>query len=262
MLENSSEHLISQAIVRRFSEKFSENLVVDAALVGGGPSALVAAHDLAKAGIKTAIFERHLSPGGGVWGGGMLFNEIVVQKSVLDILDEFHLDYQKVPNQPEFVTVDSVQMASGLIFGALKAGATLFNGISVEDLVFQDGRVSGLVINRTPVQKVGWFVDPLTVMSRAVLDGTGHPCEIINMAVNKAKITLDTPTGGILGERPMWADSGEMSTVENTRMYFPGLFASGMSANNVMGGYRMGPVFGGMLLSGRKAAGLIQEYLK
>jgi thiamine thiazole synthase len=52
----------------------------------------------------------------------------------------------------------------------------------------------------------------------------------------------------------MDAEIGEMHTVQNTREVFPGLFVSGMAANNVCGGYRMGPVFGGMLLSGRKAA--------
>ena len=57
----------------------------------------------------------------------------------------------------------------------------------------------------------------------------------------------------------MWVDSGEASTVENTREYFPGLFACGMSATNVAGGYRMGPIFGGMMLSGHKVAGLIIE---
>ena len=104
-------------------------------------------------------------------------------------------------------------------------------------------------------------VDPLTVTADCVLDGTGHPSEIINLAVSKAHIRLSTETGGIMGERPMWVDSGEASTVVNTREYFPGLFACGMSANNVSGGYRMGPVFGGMLLSGRKAALLIMEKL-
>jgi len=52
-----------------------------------------------------------------------------------------------------------------------------------------------------------------------------------------------------------------MHTVENTREVFPGLFVSGMAANQVYGGYRMGPVFGGMLLSGKKVAGEILKNL-
>ena len=60
----------------------------------------------------------------------------------------------------------------------------------------------------------------------------------------------------------MWVDNGEAQTIENTQEYFPGLFACGMSANNVAGGYRMGPIFGGMLLSGHKVARLMIEKLK
>ena len=100
-------------------------------------------------------------------------------------------------------------------------------------------------------------VDPLTVISDVVVDGTGHPSEIIRLASEKAHIALDTADGKIRGERPMWVDSGEASTVENTKEYYPGLSACGMSANNTAGGYRMGPVFGGMLLSGEKTAKLI-----
>lgn len=253
------ENTITGAIIRTFSGKFLDNLAVDVAIVGGGPSALVAARYLAKGGLKTAIFERKLAPGGGTWGGGMLFNEAVVQDDALEILDEFSIRHKPIESAQGYHTLDTVEMASGLIFGAVNAGATVFNSVSVEDLVFKDGKVGGLVINWTPVERLGMHVDPLTVTSNFVLDGTGHPSEIIRLAVEKAKIQLDTPTGGILGEKPMWVDSGEESTVRNTREYFPGLFACGMSANNVMGGYRMGPIFGGMLLSGRKAASLILE---
>lgn len=250
------ENLISSAIVSKFCGKMLDSLVVDCAIVGGGPSALVAARYLAEKGVKTAIFERKLAPGGGTWGGGMLFNEVVVQDAALPILDDFGIRHEALET-PGYHTLDSVEMASGLIFGALKAGAKIFNSVSVEDIVFKEGKVNGLVINWTPVERLGMHVDPLTVIADCVLDGTGHPSEIIRLATGKAKIELDTPTGDILGERPMWVDSGEASTVENTKEYFPGLFACGMSANNVAGGYRMGPVFGGMLLSGRKVAGLI-----
>ncbi len=255
----SAENLISSAIVRKFADKLLDHLTLDVAIVGGGPSALVAARYLGKMGLKTAIFERKLAPGGGTWGGGMLFNEVVVQDAALEILDEFGIRHEKIASAPGYHTLDSVEMASGLIFGALQAGAKIFNSVSVEDIVFKEGKVNGLVINWTPVERLGMHVDPLTVIASCVLDGTGHPSEIIRLATEKAKIKLDTPTGAILGEKPMWVDHGEASTVENTREYYPGLFACGMSANNCMGGYRMGPVFGGMLLSGRKIAGIIAD---
>ncbi|HQL10362.1 MAG TPA: ribose 1,5-bisphosphate isomerase, partial [Lentisphaeria bacterium] len=88
------------------------------------------------------------------------------------------------------------------------------------------------------------------------------PSEIIRLATEKAQIKLNTETGKILGEKPMWVDSGEASTVTNTREYFPGLYACGMSANNTAGGYRMGPIFGGMLLSGQKVGRMIVDKLK
>lgn len=255
----SAENIISSAIINKFSRKLIDGLKLDVAIVGGGPSALVAAHDLAQAGKKVAIFERKLAPGGGTWGGGMLFNEVVVQNEALSILDDFQITHAPLDNAIGYHTLDSVEMASGLIFGALKAGAKLFNSISVEDLVFKNGKVNGLVINWTPVERLGMHVDPLTVIAENVIDGTGHPSEILNLAVKKAKIQLDTPTGNIMGEKPMWVENGEAETVENTREYFSGLYACGMSANNVAGGYRMGPIFGGMLMSGRKVAKLIIE---
>ena len=57
------EEVISGAIVRRFFQKLEANLAVDAAIVGAGPSGLVAAHDLAKAGLKVAVYESKLAPG-------------------------------------------------------------------------------------------------------------------------------------------------------------------------------------------------------
>ena len=83
----ASENIISKAIVQNYAEKLSESLKVDVALVGAGPSALVAARYLTEAGLKVALFESRLAPGGGVWGGGMLFNELIVQDDALDILE-------------------------------------------------------------------------------------------------------------------------------------------------------------------------------
>ena len=260
-MSHVAENTISNAIVRSFAEKLRTNLAVEVAIVGGGPSALVAAKTLAESGIRTAIFERKLAPGGGTWGGAMLFNEVVVQSEALPILDEFGIRHTQLADAPECHLVDSVEMAGGLIYGAVHAGAKIFNSVSVEDIVFRNEKVSGLVINWTCVERLGLHVDPLTVISEVVLDGTGHPSEIIKLASDKAKIELATPTGKILGEKPMWVERGEEETVANTGEYYPGLFACGMSANNVMGGYRMGPIFGGMLMSGKKAAELIKNKL-
>jgi thiamine thiazole synthase len=61
----------------------------------------------------------------------------------------------------------------------------------------------------------------------------------------------------LIGERSLWAEKAERLTLENTKEICPGVFVAGMSANAAFGGPRMGPIFGGMLLSGKKAAELI-----
>ena len=86
-----SEITITKAIVDRFFRKFLECVDVDTAIVGAGPAGLVAAYFLAKAGRRVAVFERKLSIGGGMWGGGMMFNEIVVQEEAKEILDLFEI---------------------------------------------------------------------------------------------------------------------------------------------------------------------------
>ena len=137
----SSENLISSAIVSKFCGKLLDGLKLDVAIVGGGPSALVAARDLGKRGLKVAIFERKLAPGGGTWGGGMLFNEVVVQDSALHILDKFNIRHTPIAQAPGYHTLDSVEMASALIYGAVHAGAKIFNSMSVEDIVFKNAKV-------------------------------------------------------------------------------------------------------------------------
>ena len=142
------------------------------------------------------------------------------------------------------------------------AGATILNAVKVEDLMVRQGRVAGLVVNWTPVVRLEMHVDPLVVAARAVIDGTGHPSEVATMATRKAGLPLDTPNGGVIGEKPMWMEIGERTTVENTKRLCPGLYAAGMAANNIQGGFRMGPIFGGMLKSGRRVATIVAEDLK
>ena len=253
------ETLISRGIIQSYFGKLEKSLELDAAVVGGGPSGILAAYYLAKEGHRVALLDRKLSPGGGMWGGAMMFNDIVVQEEALPIVEELQIRYRKY--EEGTYILDSVHATAGLIYRATEAGATIFNCFSVEDVVYKQGRVSGVVVNWTPVLREGLHVDPLTFASRVVLDATGHDCEIAKTVARKNGVRLQTETGGVIGEMSMDTAEGERTTIENTKEIYPGLFVSGMAANGVSGSFRMGPIFGGMLLSGRKVAQLMHESL-
>ncbi|MEM2407130.1 MAG: FAD-dependent oxidoreductase, partial [Sulfolobales archaeon] len=74
----SLEERISRAIWRNTARDWLDLAKVDVAVVGAGPSGMTAAKYLAERGFKVVIFERRLSFGGGIGGGGMLLHKIVV----------------------------------------------------------------------------------------------------------------------------------------------------------------------------------------
>ena len=82
------EVIISKAIIESYKDKLVKALDVDVAIAGGGPAGVICAYYLAKQKKKVVLFERKLSLGGGMWGGGMLFNDIVVQDCAKKILEE------------------------------------------------------------------------------------------------------------------------------------------------------------------------------
>lgn len=246
------DEIISIAIMETYLKKLRAHTTVDVAIAGAGPAGLTAAYYLAKGGLKTAIFERKLSVGGGMWGGGMMFNEIVVGEEGKVILDEFNVSTELY--REGYYTADSVETVTTLASQAMKAGARIFNLITIEDLLLIEERVSGFVINWTAVEMAGLHVDPMTIRSRFAIEATGHPLEVLNTLVTKDKVRLETPSGGIMGERSMWADIGERVIIENSREIYPGLYVAGMAANAAFGSPRMGPIFGGMLQSGKRVA--------
>ena len=53
--------------------------------------------------------------------------------------------------------------------------------------------------------------------------------------------------------------ASEAFVVERVAEAYPGLWVTGMAVCATFGGPRMGPIFGGMLLSGKRVAELILE---
>jgi sulfide-dependent adenosine diphosphate thiazole synthase len=247
------ENVISKAIVETYMKEFVSNLDVDVAVVGAGPSGLVCSYYLALKGLKVTVYERALRIGGGMPAGGMMFNNIVVEEEAKGIMDEFDISLKKY--DAGLYTADALETISAFSFKTIKKGVKIYNLIGVEDVVIRKQEITGVVLNWSAVDIAHLHVDPLAVKAKAVVDATGHDselCRIVERKVGWVKVS---------GERSMWAQEGERTLIENTKEVYPNLFVCGMAANAVYGSPRMGPVFGGMLLSGKKAASLIAEKL-
>ena len=249
------ETIISKAIIESYLNELLASVESDVIIAGAGPSGLCAGYHLAKKGYRTVLFERALKLGGGMPGGGMMFNKIVVQDAARKILDEFDIRYKEYGSG--YFIASSLEATAALTDKAIKAGAKIFNLMTIEDVIMRENVVAGVVINWSSVEMAKLHVDPVSFKSKIVIDATGHPSEIVRIVEQKSGGTLLTSSGKIEGEKSMWAEVAENFTVENTKEAYPGLFVCGMAANAVFGGPRMGPIFGGMLLSGKKAAELV-----
>ena len=100
---------ISKAIIDSYQKKLIDALDVDVAIVGAGPAGMTCAYYLAKAGKNVVIFERKLSVGGGMWGGGIMFNEIVIQEKAKKIMEEFDIKTRRY--ESGYYLADSIESA-------------------------------------------------------------------------------------------------------------------------------------------------------
>ena len=141
---------VSKAIIQEYMNDFLDYTDMDVAIGGGGPSGVTAGYYLAKAGYKVALFERKLSIGGGMWGGGMMFNKVVVQEEGKRILDEFGINSKKF--EDNYYTVDSIECTSTLCSKATQAGLKIFNLMSIEDLMVRENGINGIVLNWSSVE--------------------------------------------------------------------------------------------------------------
>ena len=219
-------------------------------IVGAGPSGMAAAYYLAKAGLKTVVFERRLSFGGGIGGGAMLFHKIIIESPADEILGEMGIKLIKV--EEGVYIVDTAEFMAKLAASTISAGAKIIHGITVDDVIFRENplRVAGVAVEWTATQMAGLHVDPIFISAKAVVDATGHDAEVISVASRKIpELGITIP-----GEKSAYSEVAEKLTVENTGMVALGLYATGMTVTEVKGLPRMGPTFGAMVLSRKKVA--------
>lgn len=249
------EKQITRAIAEGFMRDFLDSIESEVIIVGAGPSGLVAGRELAKDGIKVLIVESNNYLGGGFWIGGYLMNTLTVRAPGNEVLQELNIPHREV--EGGLFTASGPHACSKLIAAACDVGVKILNMTKFTDVVVREDRVAGAVINWTPVSALPraiTCVDPVALESKVVIDATGHDAVVAASLAKRGKLQLK-------GFGEMWVEGSEDLIVERTEEIYPGLVACGMAVATVFGIPRMGPTFGGMLMSGKKAAVVAKSIL-
>lgn len=255
-MTNINEIRVTKTIVNEFLDDFMQNILdSDVVVVGSGPCGVAAAKYAAELGHKTVMVERNLYAGGGMWQGGYLMPKNTVGAPANKILEECGVELKEV--EDGLYVCDSFEMVSKMLSSACSAGVKLLNSTNVDDIILKDNHIEGVVIQWFPAKHMPSFMtcmDPIAIRSKVVIDATGHDSVLVKR-LSEQRSGIPVPKG--CGS--LWVDEAEKQTVELTHEIYPGLIVAGMAATSTYGAPRMGPIFGGMLLAGKKAAELAHE---
>ncbi|OGP53036.1 MAG: ribose 1,5-bisphosphate isomerase, partial [Deltaproteobacteria bacterium RBG_13_52_11] len=193
--------------------------------------------------------ERNNYLGGGFWIGGFLMNKITVRHPGEEVLKELGIPFEQA--REGLFVADGPHACARLIASACDAGVKILNMTVFEDVVLRENnRIGGAVVNWTPVEALPrqiTCVDPIALEAKMVVDATGHDASVVRKMEERGVLK----TKGFGG---MWVERSEDLVVEYTGEVHPGLVVCGMATATTFGLPRMGPTFGAMLLSGRRAA--------
>jgi thiamine thiazole synthase len=250
-----SEKDVTKAIAESFIKQFSLYAESDVIIVGAGPSGLMAGKELASKKLKVLIIERNNYLGGGFWIGGYLMNKVTVREPAQKIFDELKVPYEKATKG--LYVADGPHACSKLIAAACDAGVKFANMTVFDDIIIREKKVAGVVVNWTPVNALPreiTCVDPVGLEAKVVIDATGHDAQVVKKLEERGLVKTK-------GFGAMWVEESEDLVVEYTSEVYPGLIVCGMATSTVFGLPRMGPTFGAMLLSGKKAAEVVLKVL-
>jgi len=247
---------ITRAIATEFNSVLIDRAESDVIIIGAGPAGLTASKELSSMGFKVLVIEQNNYLGGGYWLGGYMMNPVTVREPAQKIWDELGVPYKKV-SEGLYLT-PGPHAVSKLIASACDAGVKFLNLTKFDDLVLKNGRVEGVVVNWMPVSALPrniTCVDPIALEAKVIIDASGHDSVAVKRLVDRGLIDWK-------GMNPMNVTEGEDQVVEKTGEVFPGLIIAGMSVTETHGLARMGPTFGSMLYSGKKAAEVAATKIK